>query len=395
MEGIACRTRVPERGRDPEQMLFLKVDEQKCIGCGDCMKVCPTEAIYGEMGLSHRIVHPEPCLHCGQCLNHCPTGAIYDNYSWIWEVADRLEDADTYCIAMVAPSVRYTIGECFGLKPGSNMTEQLRTGLKALGFRHCWDVEFGADVTIWEEGSEFLQRLEKGGVFPQFSSCCPSWQKYAEYFAPDLLEHFSSVKSPVTINGRLAKTYGADRYNYHRDKVYTVLISPCIAKKYEAMRPEHSADGRRDIDAVLTTRELAWLLKENFINLPSQPPGMEDTVMGQSSGGTLFGSSGGVLQTLSRYVWQKCLGTKANKRIPEPVRITPGIMEYELRLPRQLLKMAAVFGGAHFGEVCEMVRSGTCHWHFVEFMACPWGCVNGGGQPLLPEMARRVRVHTP
>lgn len=394
MEGINCRMRVPEVARDPEQMLFLQVDEQKCIGCGDCQKVCPTDAIYGEMGLTHRIVHPEPCLHCGQCLNHCPTGAIYDNYSWIWEVADKLEDPNVYCIAMVAPAVRYAIGECFGQKPGSNLSEQLLTALKTLGFRHCWDVEFGADVTIWEEGTEFIERLHNGGPFPQFSSCCPSWQKYAEYFAPDLIPHFSSVKSPVGINGRVAKTYGADRLGYDKHKVYTVLIAPCIGKKYESMQPQLAQDGIKDIDAVLTTRELAWLLKENNIVLPNLPAGTPDALMGESPSGTLFGTSGGVVADMSRYVWHKLMGAKAEGQIPKPVRITQGFMEYELKLPQQTVRMASIFGGMYFKEVCDSVRNGTNPWHFVEFMACPWGCINGGGQPLLPEMARRVRLYS-
>jgi len=386
LDHIACEMTVPGVDDSLEQKFFVRIDPELCNGCGVCQTHCPTDAIYGETGATHKIIHPEPCLHCGQCLINCAQGAIYETYSWLPEIEKKLADSETACIAMPAPSLRYTIGEAFGYRPGWNLHDQLLNAYPKLGFAHTWDVEFAADVTIWEEASEFMERLESNGLFPQFSTCCPSWQKYIEYFQPDLLPHLSSCKSPAAINGRLAKTYGADRFGLDAKQIYTVAILPCISKKYEALRPELAADGIRDIDAVLTARELAWLLQKHNIDLPNLPAGMPDTLMGESSGGTLFGRNGGVAQTLGRFVWQKAMGAKPNAKFLKVKSATPAMTEYQMRIHDMPIQIAAVYGAKHFAAVCDAVRAGNAPWHFVEFMACPGGCVNGGGQPLLPRM---------
>lgn len=377
-----------------DQRFFVQIDPEKCTGCSDCKKHCPTNAIYGDTGLTHRIFHAEPCLHCGQCLIHCPAGAIYETCTWLDEVERRLAEPDTICIAMPAPSLRYSLGECFGLKPGANIYNQLLSALSALGFSHIWDTAFAADVTIWEEGTEFLDRLQNGGLLPQFSTCCSSWQKYVEFFQPEILPHMSSCKSPLAINGRLAKTYGADRFNYPPSKIYTVALMPCIAKKYEALRPELVANGIRDIDAVLTTRELAWLMQKNHLDLPNLPPGLADTLMGEAAPGVRFGFGGGVIQNIASFVWQKLTGNPmdwANLRVTR--RLT-GLIEYEMKVLDKQLRFAALCGGDKFEEVCTAVKNGALPWHFIEFMACPKGCINGGGQPLLPAIIHSIQIHS-
>lgn len=388
---ISCEMAVPEVDDNLEQKFFVQIDPEKCTGCGVCQKHCPTEAIYGEIGISHKIIHPEPCLHCGQCLVHCPQGAIYELWSWLPLLEQKLASPQTACVAMPAPSLPYTIGEAFGSRPGRNMRSQLLNALPKLGFQHIWDMAFAADVTIWEEASEFIWRLENHGLFPMFSTCCSSWQKYVEYFYPDLLPHLSSVKSPLAIAGRLAKTYGADRFGHNAEEMYTVAILPCISKKYEALRPELAIDGMRDIDAVLTVRELAWLLHKHNIDLPNLPAGLPDILMGEAGGGTLFGRSGGVTRALSRFVWQKIMDAKPAANILKIRSITPAMTEYELVIHDMKLRLAAVYGASHFAGICEAARAGTAPWHFVEFMACPSGCVNGGGQPPLPRMRRTLR----
>lgn len=388
LEHIEYEMDVPSPAADGEQRFFVQIDPEKCTGCAECQKHCPTGAIYGEAGLTHKIVYPDPCLHCGLCLIHCPSGAIYETSSWLPQVEEKLQDSATICIAMPAPSIRYTVGESFGLPCGTNIKNKLISSFDRLGFRHCWDTEFAADVTIWEEGSEFIVRLADGGPFPQFSSCCSAWLRYAETFYPELLEYFSNCKSPMAINGRLAKTYGADRFNYRQHDLYTVAIMPCIAKKYEALLPELSFAGMRDIDAVLTVREFTWLLRKNSINPLELPDGSPDTLMGKSSGGTLFGVGGGVLETLSRFVCHKLTG-----QIPGNLTLAPhgdleGITECQFRLGGQVLRMAKVHGARHFARICDDTLKGRCPYHFIEFMACPGGCINGGGQPILPDVLK-------
>jgi ferredoxin hydrogenase large subunit len=387
MEHIAYELNVPPQGADGDKMFFVQIDPEKCIGCDSCQEYCPSGAIYGETGLTHKIAHPEPCINCAQCLTHCPEMAIYEVQTWVPELQKKLQDKSVKCIAMPAPSVRYALGEAFGLAPGSVTTGKMLAALKQLGFANCWDTEFAADVTIWEEASEFVERLGVKRDLPQFTSCCPGWQKYAETFYPDLLPHFSSCKSPVAMNGRLAKTYGAERARYDPKSLYTVSIMPCVAKKYEGLRQEYAENDLRDIDATLTTRELAYMIRQAGIDFNKLPDGQRDSLMGESTGGaTIFGVSGGVMEAALRYAYQAVTGKRPESWDFKQVRGLKGMKEYTVTVNGIELHLAVVHGAKRFAQVCDEVRAGKSPYHFIEFMACPGGCVCGGGQPIMPNM---------
>ena len=387
MEHIAYELNVPPQGADGDKMFFVQIDPEKCIGCDSCQEYCPSGAIYGETGLTHKIAHPEPCINCAQCLTHCPEMAIYEVQTWVPELQKKLQDKSVKCIAMPAPSVRYALGEAFGLAPGSVTTGKMLAALKQLGFSNCWDTEFAADVTIWEEASEFVERLGAKRDLPQFTSCCPGWQKYAETFYPDLLPHFSSCKSPVAMNGRLAKTYGAEKAKYDPKSIYTVSIMPCVAKKYEGLRKEYAEHDLRDIDATLTTRELAYMIRQAGIDFNKLPDGQRDSLMGESTGGaTIFGVSGGVMEAALRYAYQAVTGKRPESWDFKQVRGLKGMKEYTVTINGIELHLAVVHGAKRFAQVCDEVRAGKSPYHFIEFMACPGGCVCGGGQPIMPSM---------
>ena len=387
MEHIAYELNVPPQGADGDKMFFVQIDPEKCIGCDSCQEYCPSGAIYGETGLTHKIAHPEPCINCAQCLTHCPEMAIYEVQTWVPELQKKLQDKSVKCIAMPAPSVRYALGEAFGLAPGSVTTGKMLAALKQLGFSNCWDTEFAADVTIWEEASEFVERLGTKRDLPQFTSCCPGWQKYAETFYPDLLPHFSSCKSPVAMNGRLAKTYGAEKAKYDPKSIYTVSIMPCVAKKYEGLRKEYAEHDLRDIDATLTTRELAYMIRQAGIDFNKLPDGQRDSLMGESTGGaTIFGVSGGVMEAALRYAYQAVTGKRPESWDFKQVRGLKGMKEYTVTVNGIELHLAVVHGAKRFAKVCDEVRAGKSPYHFIEFMACPGGCVCGGGQPIMPNM---------
>ena len=397
MAKIFYEPHVPAPGTDLDKALIVQVDETKCIGCDTCLSYCPTGAITGENGEPHKVVDPAVCINCGQCLTHCPVAAIYETVSFVPEIEAKLKDKDVKVIAMPAPAVRYALGDPFGMPVGAVTTDQMLTALTQLGFAHVWDNEFTADVTIWEEGSELLGRLTKkiNKPLPQFTSCCPGWQKFAETFYPELLPHFSSCKSPIGMMGPLAKTYGAKELGYDPAKIYTVSIMPCTAKKFEGMRPEYHASGHRDIDATINTRELAYMLKKAGIDLPKLPAGKRDALMGESTGGaTIFGVSGGVMEAALRFAYQAL-----TKKPPESwdfkvVRGLKGIKEGTVNIAGTDVKVAVVNGARRFAEVCEQVKAGKSPYHFIEFMACPGGCVMGGGQPIMPTVLESMNNAT-
>ena len=397
MAHVDYELNVPKRGANGEELFFVQIDKNKCVGCDTCQEYCPTGAIFGGVGEPHELLHPEMCIHCGQCLVHCPESAIYEMQTWVPEIMQKLKDKSTKVIAMPAPAVRYGLGEAFGMPPGSVTTGKMLAALKQLGFANCWDTEFAADVTIWEEASEFVHRLLNKEDLPQFTSCCPGWQSYAEHFYPDLLPHFSSCKSPIGMNGRMAKTYGAKRVGYDPKKIYTVSIMPCVAKKYEGLRPEYEHNGLRDIDATINTRELAYLIQEAGIDFAKLPNGERDSLMGESTGGaTIFGVTGGVMEAALRYAYQAVTGERPETWDFKQVRGLKGFKEYTVTIKGIPIKLAVVHGAKRFAKVLEDVRKGTSPYHFVEFMACPGGCVCGGGQPLMPtllEYADRKATH--
>lgn len=261
------------------------------------------------------------------------------------------------------------------------------SALKKLGFDHVWDNEFTADVTIWEEGTEFIGRLTKkiDAPLPQFTSCCPGWHKYVESFYPELLPHLSTAKSPIGMMGALAKTYGADSMQYDRSKVYTVSIMPCTAKKYEGMRPDLWSSGYHDIDATIDTRELAYMIKKAGIDFAKLPDGQRDALMGESTGGaTIFGVTGGVMEAALRFAYQKVTGKKPESWDFKLTRGLDGLKEGTVSIGDVKVNVAIVHGAKRFRDVCDRIKAGNAPWHFVEFMACPGGCVCGGGQPIMP-----------
>jgi len=398
IEGIMYQSNAP-KSVDPDEIFFVQVDADTCEGCGECNMACPTGAIQPINDDDiHGVVDTAACVNCGQCLTNCPVGAIYEGVSYVDELFEKLKDPDTVVVSMPAPAVRYGLGECFGGPVGEYVGGKMHAALRKLGFDYIWDTEFAADVTIMEEGTELLKRVKEGGKgdhpLPQFTSCCPGWIKFAETFYPDLMPNLSTCKSPIGMLGTLAKTYGAKETKTDAKKIYTVSIMPCIAKKYEGLRPELNQSGHRDIDATINTRELAYMIKKagiEFNSLPSEDP---DPVLGESTGAaTIFGTSGGVMEAALRLAYEELSNTKLNNPEIKVVRAHEGIKTADVEVPNfGTVKIAVASGLQNAAKLCEEVRAGKSPYHFIEIMTCPGGCVNGGGQPLDPEMqASRFR----
>lgn len=368
----------------------LKRDPNKCILCGRCVRLC--EEIQGVSALqfSNRgfdsIVStafglPQSeinCANCGQCATICPVGAITE-VSEINKVWDALEDDSKHVIVQTAPAIQATIGEEFGLEPGTVVTGKLVAALRKLGFDRVFSTEFTADLTIMEEGHEFLERLQENKNLPQITSCCPGWIKYAEHNYPDLLDHVSSAKSPQQMFSALAKTYYAEKEGIDPEKIFTVSIMPCTAKKFEKEREELRDSGYKDTDAVLTTRELARMIKEvglDFVNLEDEE---YDELMGKSTGAaTIFGTTGGVAEAAVRTVKEKLTGEPL-ERLNLGFR---GVNEAKVEIGDKVVNIAIANGLKNAAKLLDEVRAGKSKYDFIEIMACPHGCVGGGGQPL-------------
>jgi ferredoxin hydrogenase large subunit len=393
IEGVFYQSNAP-KNVDPANIFFVQVDATKCEACGTCDEVCPTGVIQAinDDGI-HQVVNPAACVNCGQCLVNCPFGAIYEGVSYVDEVFEKLRDPNTIVISMPAPAVRYGLGESFGNPTGTYVGGKMHAALKALGFDYVWDNEFTADVTIMEEGTELIQRVQEQGKkdarpLPQFTSCCPGWVKFAESFYPDLLAHMSSCKSPIGMLGPLAKTYGAHEVHVEGKKIYTVSIMPCIAKKFEGLRPEMCDSGFRDIDATIDTRELAYMIKTAGINFNELPDVQPDPVLGMSTGAaTIFGNSGGVMEAALRLAYEVLSGKKLANPDIKVVRTHEGINTADVEVPNfGTVKVAVASGLQNAAKLCDEVRAGTSPYHFIEIMTCPGGCVNGGGQPIDPAL---------
>jgi len=386
------------KGKDPSEFFFVQVDPDKCQGCGECESHCATGAIQSINDDDiHKVIDPAACINCGQCLANCPYGAIYEQVSYVAEIFEKLKDPDTLVVSMPAPAVRYALGECFGYPTGTYVGGKMQAALRALGFDYIWDNQFGADVTIMEEGTELIERIKhpsKDKPLPQFTSCCPGWVKFCETFYPDLLPHLSTCKSPIGMLSALAKTYGAETTKTNPKKMYTVSIMPCIAKKYEGLRPELRASGYRDIDATINTRELAYMIKKagiDFKKLPNEDP---DPVLGMSTGaGTIFGTSGGVMEAALRLAYEVLSGQKLKDPDIKVVRTHEGINTADIKIPNfGTIKVAVASGLKNAAKLCEQVRAGKSPYHFIEIMTCPGGCVNGGGQPLDPSVREEASL---
>ncbi len=384
------------------------IEFTKCIKCGRCVQVCQdVQNVWAlsflDRGINTRMapagditLAESPCVKCGQCSAHCPTGAIVENDETpaVWEA---LHDKEKICVVQIAPSVRVTVGEAFGLPPGTNLTKKLYAALRRLGFKAVFDTNFSADVTIVEEASEFLERfVHKRGPLPLITSCCPSWTDFMEKRHYDFIDNFSTAKSPQQMLGVLAKTYYAERLKLDPSKVFMVSIMPCTAKKYELSRTEEMfASGFKDVDVALTTRELARMLKQSgidFLNLADAEP---DSILGDYTGaGTIFGATGGVMEAALRTAYFYATGQKLEKIEVESVRGLNGVKEGTLNVGGAQVRVAVAHGLANVETVLERVREARKHgqespYHFIEVMACPGGCIGGGGQPYGVDNERR------
>lgn len=336
-------------------------DNAKCIKCGRCLRVCKKMQQVGVLGTNGRGFNSEigcafgadlastKCIACGQCVANCPTGALSEAVDLSALVA-KLHDPTLHCIVAVAPSVRVALGEGFDLRPGTNVQGKMVAALRCLGFAKVFDLDFAADLTIMQEGAELLTRLRTGQNLPQFTSCCPGWVNYVEQVHPELIPHLSTAKSPMGMFGAVAKSYYAQKMGLKPEQIYLVALMPCVAKIDEINR-----DGIKDVDQVLTTRTLIRLLKQQGINLPALPDEQFDDPLSLSSGaGLLFGTSGGVCAAALRNI---------GDQLPRPI------------------KTVVVSGIANAEKLLQQIAKGTAAYDFIEVMACPGGCVNGGGQP--------------
>lgn len=387
IEGVMYKTDAPEQV-DPDKIFFVQVDPEICVGCGECEGVCPTGAIQmTEDGDVYHVVDPAPCMNCGQCLITCPEGAIYEEVSYVDEILEKLKDPDTVVVSMPAPAVRYGLGECFGYGVGTYIGGKMHTALRKLGFDYIWDAEWTADVTIMEEGTELLKRVahpDEKHPLPQFTSCCPGWIKFVETYYPDLMPNLSTCKSPIGMLGTLAKTYGARETQTNPKNIYTVSIMPCVAKKYEGLRPELDASGHRDIDATINTRELAYMIKQAGLDFHALEYSDPDPALGMSTGAaTIFCNSGGVMEAALRYAWEVLSKDKLDDPDIKIVRTHDGIKSADVEVPGfGTVKVAVASGLDNAAKLCDEVREGKSPYHFIEVMTCPGGCVNGGGQPI-------------
>lgn len=368
----------------------LKRDPNKCILCGRCVRVCEEVQGVSALQFSNRgfdsVVTtafdlPQSeinCANCGQCATVCPVGAITE-VSEIDKVWDALEDPDKHVVVQTAPAIQATIGEEFGMEPGTPVTGKLVSALRKLGFDRVFSTEFSADLTIMEEGYEFLDKIDNDKPLPHITSCCPGWIKYAEHNYADLLDNISTAKSPQQMFSPLVKTYYAEKSDIDPAKIYTVSVMPCTAKKFEKDREEMADSGYKDTDAVLTTRELARMIKEVGINFNNLADDEYDELMGKSTGAaTIFGTTGGVTEAALRTVKEKLTGEPL-ERLNLGIR---GIKEVEVEIGDLVVNIAVASGLGNAAKLLDEVRAGNSKYHWIEIMACPHGCVGGGGQPL-------------
>ncbi|HAJ27967.1 MAG TPA: ferredoxin [Syntrophus sp. (in: bacteria)] len=370
-------------------------DRRKCILCYRCVAVCEqiqavcvlTPAFRGnELKVVPTFDIPlieSNCVSCGQCIMACPVGAIYEKDD-IDEVWKAINNPSKHVVVQEAPSIRAALGEEFGMPAGSLVTGKMITALRMLGFDKVFDTNFCADLTIIEEGQELLKRIKGGGKLPMITSCCPGWVKFCEHFYPDLLDLLSTCKSPQQMFGALVKTYYAKQVKIEPQAIVSVSIMPCTAKKFEAQRPEMASSGYRDVDYVLTTRELARMIKEAGIDFPNLPDGLHDAPMGEYTGaGTLFGVTGGVMEAALRTVYAVVTGKNLQDLNITPVRGLQGVKEAAVEIgPLGEIKIAVAHGLGNARKLMDLIRGGKTDYAFVEIMACPGGCIAGGGEPI-------------
>lgn len=397
---VRFQTKKPEPEIE-DSAVHLVRDNSKCVLCRRCVAACREQGVgvigANERGFATHIgcafdrdLNEVACVSCGQCIVACPTGALRerDDTDKVW---DALADPTKHVVVGTAPSVRATLGECFDMPIGTNVEGKMAAALRRMGFDGVFDVDTAADFTIIEEGNEFLQRIQNGGVLPLITSCSPGWIRYAEQYYPDFLPNISSCKSPQGMFGGLMKTYYAEKMGIDPKDIFVVSIMPCTAKKYEIKRPDmQAAEGYQDIDVSLTTRELAEMIRRAGLQFPNLPDEEFDPIFGISTGAsTIFGASGGVMEAALRSVTSILLGGDEAAPLEfHDVRGMENTKEATYDVAGKTVRVAVVSGTANAGKLLDAVRAGEKEYDFIEVMCCPGGCINGGGQPYQPAYVR-------
>lgn len=391
---------VPSRGLDDSSPAMVR-DMDKCIACGRCVTVCNEVQKIGIYEMKYddatgdRYVNTKKgvglsataCINCGQCVKVCPVAALSEKDS-VQKAIAAIDDPETTVVWQMAPAIQNTLGEEFSLPAGTDVTGKIAAAMKRLG-GYAYTTDFSADLTIMEEGTEFIGRVTNGGVLPMMTSCCPGWIKYIEYNYPDQLDHLSSCKSPQQMFGALVKNYLPGKIGVPAEKICQISIMPCVAKKYEHNRPEMESENGRDVDIVLTTREAAKLFKLRGIDLANIEPESFDNFMGEGTGAArIFGTTGGVMEAALRTVVWKLTGGEVDQIDYTVARGYRGVKEASLWIGDLEVKVAIVNGIGNVKPVMDDVRAGKSPYHFIEVMACPGGCLNGGGAPILKEPAK-------
>lgn len=381
---------------------YLERNNAKCILCRRCVAACRENQAVGVIGPTERgfqthiacafeaKLGESPCISCGQCITVCPTGALTekDDTGKVWAA---LHDPEKYVVVQTAPSVRATLGECFGLPIGTNVEGKMVAALRRLGFNAVFDTDTAADFTIMEEATEFVHRVKNGGVLPMITSCSPGWVKFCETYYPDMIPNLSSCKSPQGMFGALTKTYYAEKMGLDPRNIVSVSVMPCTAKKFEVGRDDMCAagEGIPDMDISITTRELARMIQRAGIVFNELPDEDFDPALGESTGAAvIFGATGGVMEAALRTAVELVTGEVAPEVDYTEVRGTQGIKEATYEVGGMKLNVCVASGLSNADKVLKAVQSGEKHYDFIEFMACPGGCVNGGGQPTQPASVR-------
>ena len=375
-------------------------DNNKCVLCRRCVSVCKDVQTVGvidaqERGFNTKIgsafemdLADTSCVNCGQCIAACPVGALHEHYATD-DVFKAIADPDKYVVVQTAPAVRAALGEEFGYEMGTPVTGKMVAALRRLGFDKVFDTDTGADLTIMEEGNELLERIKNGGTLPMITSCSPGWIKFCEHNFPDFLDNLSSCKSPHQMFGAVIKSYFAEKNNIDPKKIVVVSVMPCVAKKFECDRPEMANGALRDVDYVITTRELAKMIKEAGIIFKNLPDEKFDAPFGEASGAAhIFGATGGVMEAALRTVYEILEEKPLDNLDFEAVRGTDGIKEASVKMGGLDVNVAIVHGLGNARALLDSIKAGEKNYHFIEVMACPGGCVTGGGQPIYDAKTR-------